>query len=139
MTAPRILVCGNRDWTCKRTIVYWMSRAQTILGNYHPCTLIHGACGKKDKDGHVILGADLFAAEIAQEWGWLIEPYPADWDAHGNAAGPIRNREMADAKPNIGLALGKLYRGSKLTGTGDMVSVLNARSVPVIVIGEPLK
>ena len=138
MTTPRILVCGNRDWACKRTIAYWMRIARNTL-NIWPPTLIHGACGKKDKDGRVILGADLFAAEIAREWGWNIEPYPADWDANGNAAGPIRNREMADAWPDMGLAFGRLYRGSKLTGTGDMVSVLNARGIPVIVIGEPLQ
>jgi hypothetical protein len=116
-----------------------MSRAQALTGNIYPCTLVHGACGKKDKDGKVILGADLFAAEIAREWGWLVEPYPANWDKHGKAAGPIRNREMANTRPDIGLAFGKLYRGSKLTGTGDMVSVLNARGIPVIVIGEPIK
>ena len=81
----------------------------------------------------------MIASQIAFEWGWTDEPHPADWDAHGNVAGPIRNREMADAKPDIGLAFGKLYRGTKPTGTGDMVSVLNARGIPVIVIGEPLQ
>ncbi len=131
MTSPRILVCGNRDWSCKRTISRWLSRLAALTPGpiSGTPTLIHGATK----------GADLFAAEIAREWGWTIEPYPADWDAHGNAAGPIRNREMADARADIGLAFGKLYRGSKLTGTGDMVSVLNARGIPVIVIGEPLK
>lgn len=131
MTAPRILVCGNRDWTCRRTINRWLLRVDALIPGpiTSTPTLIHGAAK----------GADLIAAEIAQERGWLIEPYPADWDAHGKAAGAIRNREMAAARPEIGLAFGKLYRGPKLTGTGDMVSVLNARGIHVIVIGEPLK
>ena len=81
----------------------------------------------------------MIASQFAFEWGWTDEPHPANWAAYDKGAGPIRNREMADARADIGLAFGKLYRGSKLTGTGDMVSVLNARGIPVIVIGEPLK
>lgn len=131
MIGPRILVCGNRDWTCKRTIMKWMHFAHAAMGkpSPHMPTLIHGRAK----------GADLIAAEFAGLWRWNELPYPANWDKHGKAAGPIRNREMADANPDIGLAFGKLYRGSKLTGTGDMVSVLNARGIPVIVIGEPIQ
>lgn len=29
------------------------------------------------------------------DWGISIKKFPADWDLHGKAAGPIRNRQMA--------------------------------------------
>ena len=42
-------------------------------------------------------GADLLGERYAQENGFAIERYPADWDRYGKSAGPRRNREMAKA------------------------------------------
>lgn len=141
MTAPRILVCGNRDWTHAPTIARWMRIAYTMCTNelhllrVRP-TLIHGECGARDTRGIVIRGADLLANDIAKQWGWTIESYPADWDRYGNRAGPIRNAEMLElGKPTIGLAFGVLMRNGYQSGTGDMVSGLGELGVPVILIG----
>ena len=40
-------------------------------------------------------GADALGERYAQERGFLLETYPADWKAHGRAASPIRNAKMA--------------------------------------------
>lgn len=42
-------------------------------------------------------GADTMGEMYAQERGWKIRYFPANWDLHGKAAGPIRNKEMCDA------------------------------------------
>ncbi len=42
-------------------------------------------------------GADALGERYAAENGFEIERYPADWDKHGRAAGPIRNKQMAEA------------------------------------------
>ncbi len=41
-------------------------------------------------------GADALGERYAQENDFKIERYPADWDKYGKAAGPIRNKEMAE-------------------------------------------
>lgn len=88
-------------------------------------------------------GADKIAGAIAKSWGWLVVTYPADWKQYGDAAGAIRNREMfGDLQPDRGLAFGALVRARsggqvRLTGTGDMVSVMNDAGVRVTVVARP--
>jgi len=41
-------------------------------------------------------GADELGEEYAIEFEFDYRTFKADWDAHGKAAGPIRNREMAE-------------------------------------------
>ena len=33
---------------------------------------------------------------FAGEYGLKLKVFPADWNKHGRAAGPIRNRDMAE-------------------------------------------
>ena len=140
MTDPRILVCGNRDWTHVPTIARWMSRVAAMVNDYKfgSAVIVHGACGVRDDNGVAIKGADVLADDLARRWGWIVDPYPADWDRYRNQAGPIRNALMLDAgNPVIGIAFGLLHRNGRQTGTGDMVRRMNARGVPVILVGRP--
>lgn len=41
-------------------------------------------------------GIDSTAKEYAKRWNKPFTEFPADWDAHGKAAGPIRNKQMAE-------------------------------------------
>lgn len=41
-------------------------------------------------------GADTMGERFAKEHGLPCEYYPANWQIHGRAAGPIRNKEMAN-------------------------------------------
>jgi hypothetical protein len=73
-------------------------------------------------------GLDLIASIIADSWDWDVEAFPADWDKHGKAAGPIRNSAMLEhGKPDICLAFP--LPGSK--GTWDMVRKANAAGLEV--------
>ena len=40
-------------------------------------------------------GADAEGEEWARSRGIPVKQFPADWEKHGRAAGPIRNRQMA--------------------------------------------
>ena len=40
-------------------------------------------------------GADAIGEQYAKENGFKVEKYPADWEKHGNSAGPRRNEQMA--------------------------------------------
>lgn len=50
-------------------------------------------------------GVDTLGARWAKEVGLPIGYFAADWDSHGKAAGPIRNREMAEYSVGGGLIL----------------------------------
>ena len=122
----RLLVCGNRDWACVETIENWLAPFSRKYGAR--VVLIHGGAP----------GVDSIAEVVGQHFGWEIRAFPADWRAHGRAAGPIRNREMIETgRPGRALAFGQLCRGSKRTGTGDMVAALNEAGVIVTVIPRP--
>ena len=74
-------------------------------------------------------GADTLAKWWATSRGIAQKPYPADWKAHGKAAGMIRNRAMlADGKPGLVVA----FLGG--VGTGNMVRLARDARPPVSVL-----
>ena len=80
-------------------------------------------------------GVDALARKVAEEAGWDIAVFRADWKKHGKAAGPIRNQQIADAvevkwDPAVGLAFPD--EGSK--GTWDMVRRMHEAAIPVLVV-----
>lgn len=113
----KVLVCGDRNWTDKKTI-WW-----ALYGFPKDTELVHGAGS----------GADSVAHEVAGELGWAMRyPCIADWSI-GPAAGPMRNRFMLDEhKPNLVIAFHSDLANSK--GTKDMCTRAKAAGVPVIVI-----
>ena len=74
-------------------------------------------------------GADLLARDVAEELGFPVEPYPAEWKRYGRAAGPIRNRQMLDeGQPDLVLAFHANIAAS--TGTADMLGQAKKRGIP---------
>lgn len=115
-----LLVCGSRTWKdadrIKRVLSRWW--------RYHDLILLHGDA----------LGADQIAARVGREFGWTVRAFPADWKAHGKAAGPIRNRLMLDEQPDLVLAF--QVDGSR--GTQDTVDEARRRGIRTWVIeSEP--
>ncbi len=109
----RVLVCGGRDYNDYEKICMALDKSshqKTIT------LLIHGDA----------LGADRLARDWAFSRNVPRAPYPADWEAHGKAAGPIRNQKMIDeAKPEGVIA----FPGGK--GTADMIRRARAAGLQV--------
>lgn len=105
----RVLVCGGRDYSDKASVY---AALDTLAGVTEatplgvPITVIHGGAR----------GADSLAdGWSADNWNQTIR-FPADWNTHGKAAGPIRNQQMLDeGKPDLVVA----FPGG--AGTADMV------------------
>lgn len=76
-------------------------------------------------------GMDTLGEEWADEHDIECTVFEADWDEHGNAAGPIRNGEMAEYADAL-IAI----RDGDSTGTIDMLS--KARSNELVVIEEDI-
>ena len=114
----KVLVCGARDWKERGPIEREMRKLP-------PGTIIiHGKAP----------GADTIAGQVAMALGFPVRDYPADWDKHGKAAGPIRNSKMLQKEHRLdepidqGLAFHKDIEHSK--GTWDMVKKLRAKFIP---------
>ena len=110
----RVLVCGGRDFTNLDLV------RKTIDSFGKDVIVIHGGAQ----------GADSLAGAVAKELGLQLEVYPAQWAKYGKAAGPIRNQQMLDSKPDTVIA----FPGGK--GTKDMVTRATNNGVPVIVVKE---
>lgn len=125
----RVLVCGPRDW--KKPV---------------PVDVVVGGFGAVYGPETVIIegeapGVDSMAASAAHRHGLPFEGYPADWDAHGRAAGPIRNRRMlVEGRPELVVAFvtidATLVAAAATRGTGNMVQQSRAAGVPVYVVGR---
>lgn len=100
----RLIVCGGRNYNDAETISMALHAVRTLRGPI--AALIHGDAR----------GVDTIAGKWARENGIEEVPFPADWIAHGNSAGPIRNQKMIDeGKPDRVVA----FPGG--AGTADMV------------------
>jgi hypothetical protein len=73
-------------------------------------------------------GVDYLGERYAREEGYPLDVYPADWNKHGRAAGPIRNAEMAENAD----ALIAIWDGQS-RGTKNMIEIARKRGLTVYV------
>lgn len=73
-------------------------------------------------------GADSRAKAWALSRNVLAKAFPANWDALGRAAGPIRNQAMVDAKPDLVVA----FPGGR--GTADAVARARKAGIEVMAV-----
>jgi hypothetical protein len=112
----KLLVCGSREWRDRNAVHLVLMCEPNHQGwGDSPVTVIHGGAR----------GADSFADQSARDLGYDVKVFPADWDKHGRAAGPIRNRQMLDEQPDLVVAFGQGR------GTNDTVGEAERRGIPV--------
>jgi hypothetical protein len=110
----RVLVCGSRHFAEYQLL-------SSTLDAIKPLLIIEGEAR----------GADKMAAVYAEHHGIPVERYPANWDLHGKAAGPIRNTQMLrEGKPDLVVA----FLAPNSRGTRNMISQAEKAGVPVKVI-----
>ena len=76
----RVLACGSRAWEGGALVL------ETLRGLEGVEVVIEGEAP----------GADTLAREAALQLGFPVMAFPADWEKHGRAAGPLRNQRMID-------------------------------------------
>lgn len=113
----RVLVTGGRDFNDPDLL---NNALDQLHQQHHFTTLVHGDAK----------GADRLAHQWATNNNVPTEPHPANWKKHGKAAGPIRNREMLDTKPELVVA----FPGGK--GTADMTRQATNAGIQVVTVQE---
>lgn len=116
----RLLITGSRGWGDKDTI---RTLLQDLREVHDDLIVIHGDAPK---------GADRLADQVCIELGIPVIREPADWNRHGKAAGPIRNRLMLTKhKPDRVLAF---RAAGKSNGTDDMIAIASEAQVHVVTV-----
>ncbi|GII87101.1 hypothetical protein Ssi03_50910 [Sphaerisporangium siamense] len=103
----RFLAAGSRHHRDKPLI--W-GTCDEIHAAHPELLVVHGACYPRAVRGvRPEVSADWLVHLWCQARGVQDEPHPADWDAHGDQAGPIRNAEMValGADECVGWPLGR--------------------------------
>lgn len=113
----RIIICGSRNWTNKRTIHREIDRLLAKYGD--ELVIIQGGAR----------GADTIATIYALDKNIKVCSYNADWETYGKRAGPIRNQRMIDEGKPQGVVAFDLGT----SGTADMVSRSRNAGLPVII------
>jgi hypothetical protein len=97
----RVLVCGSRHFNN-------MELMEDVLKQWDIRTIIEGEAR----------GADTLARKYAERHEIHVLAFPAQWDKHGKAAGPIRNAQMLrEGQPELVVA----FRGPNSRGTQNMI------------------
>lgn len=89
MEISTLIITGSRDYRTPKPIRKVMT---ALVAAYKITRFAHGAQRGADTYGKLI-AESLFIPNII--------PYEADWNTHGNAAGPIRNAFMLDSELEI--------------------------------------
>ena len=105
-----ILISGYRNYTDYDAFKSVLDKHTKDIKQ--PIKIIHGGA----------TGADALAGRYATEYKHDVQVFPADWRKHGNAAGPIRNAEMLQQKPDVCVMF--MHADSK--GTKNMLKLCKA-------------
>lgn len=119
----RVLVTGSRDWDDREAV---RDALDAVLAEHPAVVVVHGACPT---------GADEQAvAWVLDRWTWTDgcdvrhNPHPADWAAHGRAAGFRRNAEMVRSGADLCLAF--IRNGSR--GATHCASLAEKAGIPTV-------
>ena len=105
----RIIVAGGRDFD---NYILLSETLDVVLKRYtlSEVSIVSGCCQ----------GADTLGERYAKEHGIPVVRFPADWQAYGKAAGPLRNRKMAEyASEGEGVLVA--FWDGKSRGTASMI------------------
>jgi hypothetical protein len=116
----RVLICGDRNWGNMPGQLGAMHRRIEMLPL--DCVIVQGEAN----------GADRMAKKIATDFKMPVESYPAEWDKYGKSAGPIRNRQMLNTKPDLVIGFHSSIWTSK--GTLDCLKEAARRGIKVELI-----
>ena len=118
----RIIVAGGRDFD---NYILLSETLDSVLERYtvSEAVIVSGCCQ----------GADTLGERYAKEHGIPVVRFPADWQAYGKAAGPIRNRKMAEyASEGEGVLVAFWDGGSR--GTASMIRLAEKFGLETIII-----
>lgn len=82
--------------------------------------------------GHCLTGADHYGEVFAKRNGIRLTLFPADWKKYGKAAGPVRNRQMAEYAAPDGYCV--IFWDGKSRGSRNMIAEAKKAGVKTVIV-----
>lgn len=115
----KVIVAGGREFNDYGLLCQTCDRMLSQKQRTHSIVIVSGTAR----------GADTLGERYAQERGYSIEQYPADWEHAGKAAGFIQNAQMA----SVADALIAFWDGQS-RGTAHMIELARKHELQVRVV-----
>ena len=110
---PKVIIAGSRSFSNEKLLEETLSH---LYGKFE-CV-----CGEAR-------GADMLGKLYAQQKGFPVKSFPADWDGHGKAAGYLRNKQMAEYADEAVVFWDGTSRGAK-----HMIDIMQTTKKPCVII-----
>lgn len=123
----KVIICGSRDFDNYDLL---KEKCDTILSR------------KKEEGEEIVIvsgcarGADKLGEKYAEENGYTVSKFPANWEKYGKRAGYLRNEQMAE-EANACIAF--LRTDKECKGTKNMISLARKKKLLVREVVEVIK
>ncbi len=112
----RVVIAGCRDYNDYNEAKCYIDFCLSNMRKEHDIIIISGGAG----------GADAIGERYAEENGFRVEKYPADWKTYGRSAGPKRNKQMAEVSDYV-----ICFWDEKSKGTKSMIDYARKCGKPI--------
>lgn len=117
----KIIIAGSRDFDNYDLLEETMSNF--LKENTNNVEIVSGTAR----------GADRLGEKFAENHGYQVKRFPANWNLYGKSAGPIRNRKMAEyASEGHGILF--VFWDGASKGTKNMIDLAEKYGLEVHVI-----
>lgn len=115
----KVIIAGTRSFADYSLLRSACDKYLSQKGQTHDIIIVSGTAR----------GADKLGEQYARERDYQVQPFPADWEKNGRAAGYMRNADMA----NYSDALIAFWDGQS-KGTRNMIETARKKGLAVRVI-----
>ena len=112
----KVIIAGGRNF---RDYNKLRESCDNILVNQKELEIVSGTAA----------GADTLGERYAQEKGYEVKKFPAQWDLYGKSAGYKRNQQMAEYADGL-----IAFWDGKSKGTKHMIDIANKMGLKVRVV-----
>lgn len=127
----KVIIAGSRGF---QDYDFLREKCNVILSNTPEVEIVSGRCSVgrltfTTKEGIEVYGADGLGERYAEEKGFPVTAFPADWKTHGVKAGPMRNLQMAQYADAL-----IAFKSSASKGTDSMIKLARLHKLKIKVI-----
>ena len=112
----KIVIAGSRNFTNYEVAKNYIDFCIQNIKKNNQLIFISGSCR----------GADSLGERYAHENGYETQLYPANWEKYGIAAGPKRNKQMAEICDYV-----ICFWDGKIGGTKSMINYAKKLNKPI--------
>ena len=115
-----LLIAGSRDYTNYQEFRAVTDHLLSLAQEKYEILIIEGEAR----------GTDSMARQYAEDKGYRLAPFPADWKTYGKAAGLWRNELMADELTLYQHKAALFFWDQKSRGTAHCIGEVRKRNIP---------